>query len=188
MKTKITLILILLSSLIPYTSCAHAQARISSVYGVNLGDSESVVTSKISGVWRTNPKKGRFYLVKRPMLGDCSFKSGSFWFKDGKLSEVIFIDYDNGGIDTETQANGYDEFLEGAERCKNTYDAIYGNLTDKYGRPSSESKYRAVWRSNGNMIKIQYKFRDNIMIGTLHDCDAEVSVTYSVGSSSSSNY
>lgn len=33
---------------------SNAQARISSVYGVNLGDTESAVTSKVSGSWKTN--------------------------------------------------------------------------------------------------------------------------------------
>lgn len=169
---------------------SNAQARISSVYGVNLGDSESTVTSKISGTWNTTSKGIRFYKKSNPTLGDCNFDQVTFSFTNGKLSSVAFSSGDGGTMDPNFQGaygapNGYEQFLSKSERYQRIYRTMYSNLADKYGSPLINDEDRAVWKSNGNMIELKYTFDDDTNQYGWHDGWTSILVKYSVASSSS---
>ena len=172
---------------------ATAQTRISSVYGVNLGDSESTVTSKISGSWKTNSKGVKYYKTTNPTLGSCTFQQATFWFKSGKLYRVSFSSGDGGAMDANFQnayggSNGYDQFISNSERFRKTYKQMYSNLSSKYGRPSIEDEDKAIWKSNGNMIELTYEFNDTVNQYGWHDGWTSVNVIYSVAGASSSNF
>lgn len=172
---------------------SNAQSPISSVYGVNLGDSESTVTALISGNWRTNNNGQRFYSVSKPTLGSCSFQVGNFYFKSGKLTEVIFSSGDAGLMDPSFQGpyggpSAYDMFLTTSERYRKIYRTMYVDLSGKYGSPVIEDEDQAIWKSNGNMIELKYDFTDTTNQYGWHDCWTRIMVKYSVGSSSSSNF
>lgn len=174
-------------------SSASAQSRISSVYGVNLGDSESVVTSKITGSWKTTSKGQKYYYVGNPTLGNCTFQQATFWFKSGKLYQVTFASADGGTMDPDFRGaygapNGYEQFLAKGERYQKIYRTMYSDLSGKYGSPVIDDGERAVWRSNGNLIEIEYQFEDNTGQFGWHDGFTNVSVRYAVSDSSSSNF
>lgn len=174
-------------------SSASAQSRISDVYGVNLGDPESTVTSKISGTWGKTNKGQRFYKKSNPTLGDCKFDQVTFFFTNGKLSSVAFSSGDGGAMDPNFQGaygapNGYEQFLSKSERYQRIYRTMYSNLADKYGSPIINDEDRAVWKSNGNMIELKYTFDDDTDRNGWHNGWTSILVKYSVASSSSSNF
>ena len=184
---------ILLFIIICSITSVNAQSRISSVYGVNLGDSESTVTAKVSGNWKTDNKGNRFYSVSNPTLGSCTFQIANFYFKYGKLCEVIFSSGDAGLMDPSFQGayggpSAYDRFIATSERYKRTYRTMYIDLSGKYGSPVIEDEDRAIWKSNGNMIELKNDFTDTTNQYGWHDCWARIMVKYSVSSSSSANY
>lgn len=172
---------------------AYAQARISSVYGVNLGDSESSVTSKISGSWKTNRKGQRYYKTNNPTLGSCTFQQATFWFKSGKLYQVSFSSGDGGSMDPNFEGaygapNGYAQFLAKSERFQKMYRTMYSDLVSKYGSPIIDDEERAVWKSNGNMIEIKYQFDDTTNQYGWHDGWTSILVRYAEATASSSNF
>lgn len=172
---------------------SNAQSRISAVYGVNLGDSESVVTSKISGSWKTDSKGQRYYYTSNPTLGSCTFQQATFWFKSGKLYQVSFSSADGGAMDPNFQGaygapNGYEQFLAKSERFQGMYRTMYSDLSDKYGRPVIDDGERACWKSNGNMIEIKYNFDDTTNQSGWHDGWTSILVRYAKADSSSSNF
>lgn len=166
---------------------SNAQSRISSVYGVNLGDSESVVTSKISGSWKTSNNGERYYQTKNPKLGNCSFQLANFWFKGGKLNRVVFRSVTvyplDTGIPGNTYANPiYDRFIQEAEETyKSIFNEMRFNLTDKYGTPRINDSNKAQWSSNGNQIEVSYEYLPSSR-------STAVRVMYSVKDNSNSNF
>lgn len=172
---------------------ANAQARISSVFGVNLGDSETAVTSKISGSWKTNSKGQRYYSISNPTLGSCTFQNATFWFKSGKLYQVSFSSGDGGSMDPNFQGaygapNGYEQFLAKSERFQKIYQTMYSDLAGKYGSPVIDDGERAIWKNNGNMIELKYKFEDTTNQFGWHDGWTSILVRYAEASSNSSNF
>ncbi len=126
-------------SCIIITLSATAQSRISSVYGVNLGDTESTVSSKLTGTWKTY-EAGRYYSVNSPTLGDCTFEEASFMFKGGRLSSVCFSSYDGGAMDPNFRnayggVNGYEMFLANGRKFERMFRTMRSDLTSKYGSP-----------------------------------------------------
>lgn len=174
-------------------SIANAQSRISSVYGVNLGDTESVVASKVSGTWKTNKQGKRYYFTSNPKLGNCTFQQATFNFTNGKLSSVIFSSgFGGGGMDPNFQGaygapNAYDQFLSSSQKYQQMYTRMVTDLSGKYGSPMIDDGSKAIWKSNGNSIEVQYDFDDNIQYG-FHNGWTRIAVTYSVNNSSSSNF
>ena len=192
MKAKIILFSIILLSSLGFIN-VKAQSRIKSVYGVNLGDAESVVTSKISGTWKTNSKGGRYYKTKNPTLGNCTFEEATFLFKNGKLSKVNFFSSDGGAMDPNFQTqyggpNGYEQFLAKSERYQRMYRTMYSDLSGKYGNPVIDDGDRSIWKSNGNCIELKYLFEDNVSQYGFHEGFTEVIVSYYEGESTSSNF
>lgn len=193
MRINIALILLLLLFSLSATINAKAQSRISSVYGVNLGDSESVVASKISGSWKTTSEGKRYYRTNRPTLGNCTFESGNFCFESGKLNRVYFTSSDGGSMDPDFQnpnggLNGYEQFLSKSERFQKMYHLMYSDLSGKYGSPIIDDGDRAIWKSNGNMIELKYVLEDTTNQFGWHDGYTMVRVAYLVGSSTPSNF
>lgn len=185
-----TLFLLMLVSIMGVIS-ANAQSRISSVYGVDLGDSESTVSSKISGIWKTNSKGQRYYMVTNPTLGSCTFQQVTFWFTSGKLNQVSFTSAEAGTMDPNFQGigpNGYEQFLAKSERFQKMYRTMYSDLAGKYGSPDIEDGERAVWKSNGNVIELKYKFDDDITQFGWHDGCTSILVRYYVANESSTNF
>ncbi len=166
---------------------ANAQSRISSVYGVNLGDSESVVASKISGSWNTSKNGERYYKVNKPKLGNCSFNQANFWFKGNKLYKVVFVSSTSYPLDTYIPGNAYsnpmyDRFVrESSETYRSIFEEMRFNLTDKYGSPRISDSNKAQWSSNGNQIEISYDFSPSTRF-------TSVRVEYSVKGGSNSNF
>lgn len=142
-----------------------AQNRISSVYGVNLGDTESMVSSKLTGTWKTNSNAKRYYYVSSPTLGDCTFNGATFWFKGGKLSRVSFASGDGGMMDSNFRnayggANAYELFLSNGRKFERMFKTMRSDLISKYGYPTIDDENRCIWRSNGNQIELEYGFED----------------------------
>lgn len=168
------------------TITSNAQSRISSVYGVNLGDSESIVTTKISGSWKTT-KGEHYYQTKNPVLGNCSFHFANFYFKGGKLNRVVFSSSTSYPLDTcipgNTCANPmYDRFVrESGEIYKDIFQTMRFNLTDKYGAPRINDSNKAQWFSNGNQIEVSYDYSPSSRF-------TGVWVEYSVRDLSNSNF
>lgn len=187
MKKSLVLVLMCITC-IAYTT---AQSRISSVYGVNLGDSESTVSSKVTGTWKTNSKGERYLSVRRPTLGSVTFDSGSFWFANGKLSIVNFSSFDGGMMDANfTDYTGmpsaYDAFLAKQDSFRSKFSLMRADLMGKYGPPIVDDENTVIWKSNGNQIKLQYIFEDNPTgYGGGHDCQIQVLVQYKSGGTSS---
>lgn len=173
---------------------ANAQSRISSVYGVNLGDSETVVASKVSGSWKTNTKTGkRYYFVSKPTLGNCTFQQATFNFDNGKLARVCFSSGDGGAMDPNFQGaygapNGYEQFLSTSQRYQQMYRRMVTDLSGKYGTPMIDDGSKAIWKSNGSSIEIEYDFEDNTNQYGWHDGWTRIAVTYSLGGGASSNF
>lgn len=180
MKTRAILFLILLLSFI---TTVNAQSTISAVYGVNLGDSEYTVTSKVSGSWKTTSKGKQYYKTISPTLGNCTFDDASFWFEDGKLYRVNFSSYAETYIEDE-------QILAKAERFQRMYRTMYSDLAMKYGSPIVDDGDRAIWKSNGNRIELKYIFEDNTVdyYGYCHYRTTQISVSYIVGESTPSNF
>lgn len=84
--------------------------------------------------------------------------------------------------------NGYEQFLSKSERFQRMYQTMYSDLADKYGRPAIDDGDRAIWKSNGNMIELKYKFEDTTDQLGWHNGWTSILVKYSVGGSSSSNF
>ena len=190
---KVRILMIMTLICVIYASTASAQSRISSVYGVNLGDSESVVASKINGSWKTTSKGEKYYYSSNPTLGNCTFQQVTFWFKSGKLYCVSFSSADGGSMDPDFRGayggpNGYEQFLANAERYQKMYRTMYFDLSSKYGSPVIDNGESAVWKSNGNMIEIKYNFEDETNQFGWHDGFTSISVRYVVSDSSSSNF
>ncbi len=174
------------------TLSATAQSRISSVYGVNLGDTESTVSSKLTGTWKTY-EAGRYYSVNSPTLGDCTFEEASFMFKGGRLSSVCFSSYDGGAMDPNFRnayggANGYEMFLANGRKFERMFRTMRSDLTSKYGSPIVDDENRCIWRSNGNEIKLEYSFEDETNPYGWHQGVTQVSVIYKTVGASSSNF
>lgn len=192
MKAKIILFSIILLSSLGFIN-VKAQSRIKSVYGVNLGDAESVVTSKISGTWKTTSTGKRYYQTKNPKLGNCTFDEASFTFKNGKLCKVNFFSSDGGAMDPNFQSpyggpNGYEQFLASSERYQRMYRTMYSDLSGKYGNPVIDDGDRSIWKSNGNCIELQYLFEDKVNQYGWHEGFTEIIVSYYEGGSTSSNF
>ncbi len=174
------------------TISVNAQSRISSVFGVNLGDSEQIVTSKISGKWKTS-KGERFYVTTNPTLGNCTFEAATFKFRSNKLCKVVFSSSQGALCDTNFQCadgapNGYELFLENAQKYKKIFKRMYFDLLDKYGVPILNDEERALWKSNGNTLEIEYDYKDTTNEYGWHDTWVRVAVTYKTTESTSSNY
>lgn len=193
MKARIILFSIILLSSLGFIN-VKAQSRIQSVYGVNLGDSESAVTSKISGTWGTISTGERCYTTKNPTLGNCTFDMAIFLFKNGKLYRVNFLSIDGGGAmepNFQTPYGGpnlYEQFLATSERYQRMYRTMYSDLSGKYGNPAIDDGDRSIWKSNGNCIELKYLFEDNVDQYGFHEGFTEVIVSYYEGDSTSSNF
>ncbi len=175
------------------TIFVNAQSRISSVFGVNLGDSEQIVTSKISGKWKTSSKGERSYVTTNPTLGSCTFEAASFTFKSNKLYKVIFYSSEGGLCNPNFQGaygtpNGYELFLGNAQKYKKIYNTMYFDLFDKYGSPVLNDEERALWKSNGNTLELKYDYDDTTTEYGWHDTWVRVAVTYQTIGFSSSNF
>lgn len=186
---KKKLLLMMIFCIIGSVSC-YAQATISSVYGVNLGDSESVVTSKISGgSWKTNSKGQRYYTVSNPTLGNCAFQNASFWFNNGKLTSVNFSSFafgiDWGMVDTSSRE--YDFAKSKEIPFRNLFDKMKVNLTQKYGQPVIDSNDEIIWQSSNRQIRLWYEFKDEIDSYNNPVCECQVAVVYKLGVNSSND-
>lgn len=190
-KLRVFLITLLLSCI--WSISSFAQSRISSVYGVNLGDSEAVVASKVSGSWQNSQKGERYYKVKNPTLGNCTFEQVTFSFKSGKLSRVYFCSSEGGTASADFHPfggglNGYERTLANAQKYQKMYRTMHSDLAEKYGTPAIDDEERAVWKSNGNLIELKYEFEDTVTQYAAHDVWTSVSVKYEVSGTSSSNF
>lgn len=158
---------------------ANAQPRISSVYGVNLGDSESVVSSKISGIWKTNSKGQKYYVSKNPTLGRCSFDDVTFWFKNGELRTVNFSCFVL-GEDWGEYFNpaGYNFAKSKQDVFRKKYDIMKLDLIQKYGQPYIDNGDECIWQSFDSEIRLYYEFTDTINVNNNPECTCQVAVTY----------
>lgn len=187
MKAKIILFSIILLSSLGFIN-VKAQSRIQSVYGVNLGDTESVVASKISGTWETTSTGERNYKTKNPSLGNCIFEEATFKFKNGKLFRVNFLSNYSRGILPSIHTNVYEQFLAKSEIFQRIYRTMHFDLSGKYGNPVIDDGHRSIWKSNGNCIKLEYSFWDKVGQYGDHEVYTSVVVSYYEGDSTSSNF
>lgn len=192
MRKVITIIVMLVLC----TTSLMAQVSISSVYGVRLGDSESSVISAINsqgkrGEWKSS-SKGRFYKIKSPTLGNCTFEGGTFRFSDGKLSKVTLYSSSGGTADPNfSGANPYypDQFNSTASKFQRIFNTMKLDLMGKYGSPQLEDETRLVWKSsNGNQLTLEYDYQDDTNNYGWHDCFTRVAISYETTSGRSSNF
>ena len=171
-----------------------SQARISSVYGVNLGDSEYSVISALesqgkTGKFKTNSKGEKYYSVSNPTLGICTFEVGNFVFdSSGDLERVVFVCSDNYlGIPSLSEQTNfhYTRCINSASKFQRIFNTMRSDLIDKYGTPNIDDEERAVWKSNGNLIELYYSFEEKQESWGNVQCDAFVRVTYRKDNNSS---
>lgn len=168
---------------------SYAQ-RISSVYGVKLGDTESTVTSKISGSWKTTSNGKRYYESKNPSLGNCSFDDVTFWFKNGKLDAVNFSCFASGEYWGEFfSSSGYDSARSKQGIFRKKFDIMRSNLLQKYGEPYLDTEDECIWRDSDRKIRLYYEYEDVINGYNNPHCTCQVLLHYELGVGTSSvNY